>query len=229
MILQFENVLSPEECQALRESFDAANVWIDGNETAAGYAKSKKNNLQGDRQDKAVKAGVKKITSTLNASNAIVAATRPKKIARILFNLYKEGMSYGQHTDAPYINGVRSDISFTLFLSAPDDYEGGELEIDSIGHKDLIKGNLGSIVLYPASTLHQVKTVTKGQRFCCIGWMQSWVKSQDDRALLISLEQIIQDAKNLNIKHQHTDENKNASINLNLNNLRNNLLRRFSD
>jgi PKHD-type hydroxylase len=175
--------------------------------------------------DQALLSGpAKGVLETL--SNAILgdktlkSAAQPAALARIMLNRYGEGMDYGAHVDAPYIDGVRTDLSFTLFLSAPNDYDGGELIIDSAGAEDVIKLPAGSLVLYPSTSLHRVTRVTRGERIACVGWIKSRVRSADDRTTLFELVRLDADLRAINAPGPLRDR---------LANIRNNLLRRWGD
>jgi PKHD-type hydroxylase len=150
----------------------------------------------------------------------VSSAAQPAALARIMLNRYGEGMEYGAHVDAPYIDGVRTDLSFTLFLSAPEEYDGGELIIDSAGAEDVVKLEAGSLVLYPATSLHRVTPVTRGVRIACVGWIKSRVRSAEDRAALFDLDRIDADLRAIAAPGPLRDR---------LANVRNNLLRRWGE
>lgn len=220
MIFHIDNILSDHEIAAIHDAVSDESLWRDGAETAKGRAKAVKSNLQADMSSAACKGVAAKIRHALESNPVFKSAAQPAEFARILLNRYGKGMSYGAHVDAPYIGGVRTDLSFTLFLSAPDTYDGGELVIDNVGHEDKIKGMAGSVILYPSSNLHQVKEVTSGDRLAVVGWVKSRVRSADHRALLFDLETAIADLDA--IKAPVTTRDRLA-------NLRNNLVRVFGD
>lgn len=220
MLLQIEKLLSPEECDAIAEAVSPEALWRDGKETAKGEARAVKENRQADPSAPAVKGVISKIEAALHAHPVFQAAAQPASFARMAINRYGEGMSYGDHVDAPYINGVRTDLSFTVFLNGPEDYEGGDLIIDNAGHEDALRGQKGSVVLYPSRSLHRVETVTAGARLACIGWIKSRIRAAEDRALLFELEVALADLKKAEAP---------LPVYNRLMNIRNNLLRRFGE
>ncbi|WP_428409318.1 Fe2+-dependent dioxygenase [Hyphococcus sp.] len=220
MLLQIDQILTPEECDAILEAVSPEALWRDGKETAKGEARAVKENRQADPGAPAVRGALSKVEAALLAHPVFQAAAQPASFARIALNRYSEGMSYGDHVDAPYINGQRTDLSFTVFLNGSEDYEGGDLVIDNAGHEDAIRGAKGSVVLYPSRSLHRVEPVTAGARFACIGWVKSRIRSAEDRALLFELEAALADLKQARAP---------LSVYNRLMNIRNNLLRRFGE
>ncbi|MFC2953172.1 Fe2+-dependent dioxygenase [Marinicaulis aureus] len=220
MLLHMDQVLSAEECDAIAEAAALPALWRDGRETAKGEARAVKENQQADGGAPAIKGALSKIEATLGAHPVFTAAAQPASFVRMTINRYGEGMSYGEHVDAPYIHGQRTDLSFTLFLNGPEEYEGGALVIDNAGHEDIIRGPKGSVVLYPSRSLHRVETVTAGARLACIGWVKSRIRAAEDRALLFELEVALADLKKTGAP---------LSVYNRLMNVRNNLLRRFGE
>jgi PKHD-type hydroxylase len=119
-------------------------------------------------------------------------AARPLRIAPPLFSRYEPGMEYGTHVDDAVMSGgdapVRTDIAFTLFLSDPASYQGGELVVETTGGEQIYKLEAGSMIVYPASTLHRVAPVTEGVRLACVSWIQSQVRDPHRRELLFDLD-----------------------------------------
>ena len=115
-------------------------------------------------------------------------ATRPKTILGPLFSRYQPGHAYGAHVDDALMGGIRSDVSFTLFLSDPASYGGGELVIDSTAGEEAFKLAPGSVITYPATTLHRVAPVTSGERLAAAGWVRSFIRDADRRELLFDLD-----------------------------------------
>lgn len=220
MLLQIDNVLSAPECMAIEQAVENPALWRDGRTTAKGEARTVKVNTQADSNAPAVKGATSKILDALRSHAVFQAAAQPASFIRLTLNRYDAGMRYGDHVDAPYIGNERTDISFTLFLSAPDTYEGGELVIDNAGHEDRIKGAAGSVVLYPSTSVHRVEEVRAGSRLCCIGWIKSRVRSAENRALLFELEKIIADLRECGAP---------LPVYNRLLNVRNNLLRAFGE
>ena len=127
------------------------------------------------------------------AKNALFQSTvRPKTVHSILFSRYDEGMSYDTHVDNALMksNGsfCRSDVSFTLFLNSPQDYEGGYLTIEGVQEEQNYKLEAGSAIFYPSTTLHRVDPVTEGTRLVVVGWIQSMIRDSGDREILFDLE-----------------------------------------
>jgi len=168
--------------------------WRDGAETAGATAKAVKNNLQADlgsRTGSKLKVLLEKAIHTHPVLNA---AARPKRFSPILISRTENGGGYGAHVDNALMgrgaDRLRTDLSFTLFLSEPDSYEGGELVIDQAGATQSIKGQAGDLFLYPSTTLHAVAPVTNGIRMVCIGWIESAVPDAMDREILFDLENL---------------------------------------
>jgi len=219
MILQIADILSAEQVAAMREALAAPGVFSDGRASAAGRARAVKANEQA-LSAPAAKGVLETCKSAILAAPLVQAAAQPAAFARIMANRYGAGMSYGPHVDAPYIDGVRTDVSFTLFLSAPQDYDGGELVIDHAGAEDRVKAPAGSIVLYPPTSVHWVDTVTRGERLAVVGWLRSRVRSAEARALVFEAERIAADLAAAGLPAALCDRAQN---------LRNNLLRLFGD
>ncbi len=188
MLLQIADILDKPTLSAIRDALAPETLWAKGATTASGRAKAVKNNHQARPDAPAVKGVLEKVRKALFASPVFTSAARPAEIARLMINRYGDGMAYGRHTDAPYIDDVRTDLSFTLFLNDPQDYGGGELIIDAAGAEDVIKLPAGAMVLYPATSIHRVEAVTRGTRLAAIGWIKSRVKSPAHRALLFDLD-----------------------------------------
>ena len=205
---------------ALRDALADGALWGDGAPTAKGRARSAKLNEQARPDAPAVKAALSKVSEAVLYHAIVKAAAEPDRIVRILFNRYREGMEYGPHVDAPYIDGARTDLSFTLFLNNHDDYDGGALAIDAAGSEDRIRLPAGSLVLYPSSSVHRVERVTRGTRLAAVGWIRSRVRSAEHRAILFDLSAAIADLEVSGASGPARDR---------LANVRNNLLRAFGD
>lgn len=218
MILQISDVLDAAHVAAIVEALSPPALWRDGAETALGRAKAVKRNLQADPGDPAVRGAAEVVSRAVLAQPLIEAAAQPASIARLLFSRSGPGMGYGAHVDAPYMDGVRTDLSFTLFLSPPETYEGGELVIDGPGAEDEIKLPAGGLVLYPSTFLHRVATVRAGERLAAVGWIRSRVAREDVRAVLFELDRVA-------ALLQAGDPDQKAADRLQ--NARNNLLRAF--
>lgn len=197
MLTVIENLLTTDEVRNFRTRLADAN-WIDGGQSAGSRSIAVKQNLQVDRQDGTARELGADILRRLGHNPTFVSASLAETIWPPVFNLYQDGGHYGTHSDAalmrlPEANlTLRSDLSATLFLSDPDDYEGGELLIEQAFGAQAVKLAAGDMVLYPSSSLHQVAPVTRGQRICAITWIQSAVADNGARELLYDLDQSVQ-------------------------------------
>ncbi|RZM79456.1 Fe2+-dependent dioxygenase [Leptolyngbya iicbica] len=187
MIFQIPHVLSDQELEQVRLALSEAE-FIDGKLTAGWYAKEVKHNrqVQGDDGEE-IRALIK---SALLRHPLFQAAVRPKHIHSLLLSRYEIGMDYGRHTDNALMGQYRSDVSFTVFLSEPDAYQGGELVMEGADDEQCYKYPAGAAIAYPASTLHRVNPVTSGVRLAAVGWVQSWVKDPAQREILFDLDTV---------------------------------------
>ena len=190
MIFSIEQIFSPDELAAIRQVLGKAE-FIDGKLTAGWHAKLVKNNqqLKVGTSQKELQA---KVRAALLKNALFQTAIRPKSIHSLLFSRYDVGMSYDTHVDNALMSGssglYRSDVSFTLFLSSPQDYKGGELVIEGVQTEQKYKLEAGSAIVYPSTTLHRVNPVTEGTRLVVVGWVQSTVRDASDREILFDLE-----------------------------------------
>ncbi|MEM7690167.1 MAG: Fe2+-dependent dioxygenase [Pseudomonadota bacterium] len=169
-------------------------TWRDGRETAGAVAKRVKRNLQAVTNDDAGKA-IRAELQPLIADNRVVrAAARPRRISPLLISKTSDGGHYGPHVDNALMGQgtgrIRTDMSFTLFLSNSSDYEGGELIVHTAGLTQVVKGDWGQLVLYPSTSIHEVKPVTKGERIVCVGWIESLIADPTQRELLFDMENL---------------------------------------
>ncbi len=164
------------------------NLWEDGRKTAGSHASLVKNNLQLNKDSKTSIVNSGKIISAIQSDQLIKSFALPKKIHSLMFTRTSNSQGYGMHIDNPYMKLGRSDLSFTLFLNSPNEYQGGELSIQTIQESQELKLETGQILIYPSTSLHSVKKVLKGERIVCVGWIQSYVKSHEDRNLLFGLD-----------------------------------------
>ena len=184
-----DGVLSPAEVEAFRHT--AAGLdWRDGASTAGARARRVKANDQA-APSPARDALLTKAADALRAHPVFRAAARPKAMTPLLLSRYRPGQTYGFHVDDALMGGLRTDLSFTLFLSDPDGYEGGALEIDEPWGTRPVRLSAGSAVLYPSDSLHRVAPVTSGERLAIVGWVESWVRDAADRAILFGLDQAL--------------------------------------
>lgn len=197
MLIPVERVLTRDEVAAFRARLDAA-PWRDGLATAGTLARSVKRNLQlEDGSPLATELG-NAVLRRLQAKPLFVSAALPRRIYPPKFNRYADGGTYGAHVDSALMQvpgtglTVRSDLSATLFLCDPDEYEGGELQIDGPFGVQSVRLPAGDMILYPSSSLHRVTPVTRGARIASFFWIESLVRDDAARALLFDLDRAIQ-------------------------------------
>lgn len=196
MLLHLPDILSADELRDIRAKLDSA-PWTDGRNTAGHRARIVKNNLQLaiDLPEAQELSGI--IADRLARSPLFLSAALPLRIVPPRFNRYEGEGNYGSHVDnavfpMPGGQSVRTDLSVTVFLSAPEDYEGGELVIqDSFGEHS-VKLSAGDAILYPGHSLHRVNPVTRGVRFASFLWAQSLVAADHRRSMLYELDVAIQ-------------------------------------
>jgi PKHD-type hydroxylase len=192
MIFSIDDILNSEELDEIVSTLNEAE-FVDGKLTAGWHAKLVKNNRQlkkGTSQNDLLQ---QKIKAALSRNALFQTAIRPKTIHSLLFSCYEKGMSYDRHVDNALMGSsivYRSDVSFTIFLNSPDEYEGGELIIEGMQNETSYKLAAGSVILYPSTTLHRVNSITKGKRLVAVGWVQSFIKDPGDRELLFDLETV---------------------------------------
>ncbi|HEY7640035.1 MAG TPA: Fe2+-dependent dioxygenase [Steroidobacteraceae bacterium] len=196
MLLQIPGVLAAQElahCQRLLERAE----WIDGRVTAGHQSAQVKNNRQLAEHSAAAAELGKIVLGAISRSQLFIAAALPNRIFPPLFNCYEVGDGFGMHIDnairVASASGmrVRTDVSATLFLSEPTDYDGGELIVEDTYGTHSVKLPAGGIVLYPASSLHHVKPITRGRRVASFFWIQSMIRDDGQRALLFDLDSAI--------------------------------------
>jgi PKHD-type hydroxylase len=194
MLLHLQNILTAEELRTARAALQSA-AWIDGRSTAGQQAVNAKNNQQLPQDGEVSRTLRALVLGALNRHALFFSATLPKKIFNPLFNRYGGTTNeYGKHVDAAVMHSratgekVRSDVSCTLFLSQPDEYEGGELEIDDTYGTQRVKLPAGDMVIYPSTSVHRVAPVTAGYRIASFFWVESMVRSDEQRRLLFDLD-----------------------------------------
>jgi PKHD-type hydroxylase len=225
MLIVIPDLLSREAALALRERIAAAD-WIDGNATSGPGSALKKFNRQLPEESPAAQAAQAIVAKALGANQIFLSAALPHTIFPPLFNRYGGGETFGTHVDnAVRIHAgsgtrIRTDLSATLFLTDPEEYDGGELEIEGPFGGLSYKLPAGHMVLYPSSSLHRVTPVTRGERISSFFWMQSLVASAEQRAMLFDLDQSIQA---LTTQHGSTDKEV-----LRLTNVYHNMMRHWS-
>lgn len=191
MFLHVKDILTPSELGEIRR-LAASLRFVDGK--VSNPHNTAKNNLQVDTtQPDAVKAA-NIAGAAINRNEQIKNFVFPKRMASPLLARYEPGMKYGVHSDAPMLplptSPLRSDVSGTLYIADPDTYDGGELTIHLGSEKVQIKGDAGSMVVYPSTTLHEVTPVTRGARLVMITFIESWIPDQVQRELLYTLNEV---------------------------------------
>ncbi|MBX3484710.1 Fe2+-dependent dioxygenase [Phenylobacterium sp.] len=198
MMLHVPGVLTADQVRACRASLDAA-AWVDGNLTSGPQAAMAKRNLQLPQDDPAAIDVGRAIVEALNANPLFVSAALPRTILPPLFNRYGGGHGFGDHIDNairrnPATGGmIRTDLSATLFLSEPEDYDGGELTVDDTYGSHIVKLPAGDLILYPASSIHRVTAITRGERVASFFWIQSLVRDDARRRLLFDMDLAVQE------------------------------------
>ena len=212
MMLHVPRVLTPNQVAEIRQAMEA-HEWVDGRSTVGLQGAQVKHNRQLPEAGELSLGLGKLILQSLEAHPLFVSAALPLRFVPPLFNRYEGGEHYGLHVDGA-VRGVpgtslrlRTDLSCTLFLCDPDDYEGGELEVmDTYGAHE-VKLPAGDLILYPSSSLHRVLPVTRGARVCSFFWLQSMVRDDAQRGLLFDLDQNIQ-----RLRERHGDEAEIVSL-----------------
>lgn len=192
MMLEIENVLNDAALRRARELLAGAR-FVDGKPSAGARARRVKHNEELDAGDTDVAALNDVVVGNLYRHPTFQSAVLPSRVSAAYFARYTPGMSYGDHVDDPVMGHAmggyyRSDVAITIFLSGRDDYEGGELEITTAFGEQAIKLAAGSAITYPASSLHRVREVTRGERLVAVLWAQSMIRDPARRELLYELD-----------------------------------------
>jgi PKHD-type hydroxylase len=219
VLARIPDILSSNQLAEVRKALATAE-WIDGRVTAGHRSERVKNNLQLPERHPIARQLGTMILTELERNPLFVSSALPLKIVPPLFNRYEGGQHYGDHVDGAIrpVTGtllrVRTDLSATLFLSSPNDYDGGELVItDSFGtHR--VKLPAGDLILYPGTSLHRVEPVTRGVRFASFFWIESMVREDSQRQLLFDLDTAIQRLAATVPEHQAIDPLLNVYHNL---------------
>lgn len=224
MLVHIPEILNRDQVAAFRRALDAAD-WTDGRETVGAQGARVKRNLQlPDASPLRDQLG-RQVLAALAANPLFHAAALPANILPPRFNRYEGGGQYGFHVDGAVMalsggGQLRSDVSCTLFLSEPDEYDGGELVISDTYGEHEVKLPAGDLIAYPSSSLHKVQPVTRGARTASFFWVQSLVRDDGERRLLLELDTSIQAL---------TQANADAGAVLQLSGVYHNLLRRWAD
>jgi PKHD-type hydroxylase len=225
MLLQIPGVLTAEQVAHGRRLLDAAD-WVDGRVTAGHQSSRAKDNVQVPEGHPAAREVGEMILAALQQNALFITAALPVHVFPPLFNRYAGGQSFGSHVDNSIrtvpgtAHRIRTDLSATLFLSQPDEYEGGELVIEDTYGVHSVKLSAGSMVLYPATSLHHVRPVTSGARVCSFFWLQSMVRDDGERTLLFDLDAAIR-----NLNHSASQH----PVSVQLTGVYHNLLRKWAE
>jgi PKHD-type hydroxylase len=197
MLVHIPDVLSADQVTEGRRLLDEA-TWVDGRVTAGHQSARAKDNLQVPEDHPAARQLGDVILAALQRSPLFIAAALPLRVFPPLFNRYQGGHSFGNHVDNAIrqVTGtphrIRTDLSATLFFSDPDEYDGGELMVEDTYGVHSVKLPAGHLVLYPSTSLHHVRPVTRGARVCSFFWIQSMIRDDGQRTLLFDLDTAIQ-------------------------------------
>lgn len=224
MMYHIPAVLSPQEVDDFRAQLQQAD-WVDGRATTGDQGALVKKNQQVDTRSPLYGELQNRVLAALKRSSLFFAAALPKTLSSPLFNRYQQSETYGFHVDGAVRSQaqggwMRTDLSATLFLSAPESYDGGELVVNDTYGQHTVKLPAGDLVLYPSSSLHCVMPVTQGVRVASFLWIQSMIRDDKRRSMLFELDRNIQTLKS---RHGESDEV------LSLLNLYHNLLREWSE
>jgi PKHD-type hydroxylase len=225
MLLTIPDMLSREQVDQVRQKLAAAE-WVDGRVTAGHQSSLAKDNMQIPEGHPIAQEVGELILSALGQNLLFISAALPMKVFPPLFNRYGGGQSFGTHVDNAirHVKGtshrVRSDLSATLFFSNPDEYDGGELVIEDTYGVHTVKLPAGHMVLYPSSSLHNVRPITRGARVSSFFWIQSMIRDDGERTLLFDLDGATQ---------QISTEQPNSPIAVKMTGIYHNLLRRWAE
>lgn len=189
MFLTIPDILTSAEVAAIRAATDDLG-FADGSATAGRFAKEVKANDQAAASP-ALDAITAKVAQALTGHPVFASAVRPRLMTRLILSRYRQGQTYGSHVDDALMQGLRTDVSFTLFLSDPATYDGGALVVQDTLEDRAIKLPAGHVVVYPSNSLHRVEPVGSGTRLAVVGWVQSWVRSAEQREILFDLDRAI--------------------------------------
>ena len=194
MMIHIPNVLSPEQVARCRAGLEKA-AWVDGRVTAGHQSAQVKFNLQLPEEAPESRELGDMVLEALGRSNLFMSAVLPKQVFPPLFNRYDAGMTFGAHVDNAVRAGngarIRTDVSSTLFISGPEDYDGGELVVQDTYGEHSVKLPAGDMIVYPATSLHNVVPITRGSRIASFFWTQSMIRDESKRSLLFDMDMAI--------------------------------------
>ena len=225
MMVHVPQVLTPAQLARCREVMERAS-WVDGRITAGHQSEKVKNNLQLPEFVPEARELGDMVIEALARNSLFFSAVLPKQVFPPLFNRYDAGMAFGAHVDnaiREYLNTplrIRTDVSSTLFISAPEDYDGGELVVADTYGTHHVKLPAGDMIVYPGSSLHNVTPITRGSRIASFFWTQSLIRDDSKRALLFDLD--------LSIRRLSTDHPEHESV-VSLTAIYHNLLRQWAE
>ena len=197
MMLHIPQVLSKAQVLELRQQMQSPSAWVDGAKSAGIQAQQIKNNMQIDVQSELYQQISQQVLNALQQNLLLRSVALPQHILVPMFNCYQNQGNYGNHVDsaihysAALGKNIRTDVSLTVFLSEPDEYEGGELIIEDTYGSHEVKLDAGDAIVYPATSLHRVEPVTQGSRIAAFTWIQSMVKDDWQRSMLFNLDMTI--------------------------------------
>ncbi len=197
-------LLNDKEIKTIKKDLNILNKnWEDGKKTAGTHAAAVKNNLQLSRKSDISQKYTTFIIEKMLSNPLIKSFSLAKRIHGIMFTKSSKGMKYGRHIDNAFMSTGRSDLSFTIFLNKKSDYAGGELIVEDINTENKFKYDEGEIIIYPSTYLHSVKEVESGERLVCVGWIESYVKSIEEREYLFDIDS---GARGILSKYGRSDE-----------------------
>lgn len=188
MRFSLEPLLSPEQAAQICGRLRRAADWRSGQESAGWHARGVKNNQQLDRSSPLHRELVAAIEPRLAAHPLVQGAAFPRSIHSLLFSRCTAGEGYGRHIDNAWMERGRSDLSFTVFLSPPADYDGGALTLETPGGSESFRLPAGHGLVYPSTQLHSVEPVLAGERYVLVGWIESRIRQAEQRELLFELD-----------------------------------------
>lgn len=204
MLLPIPNVLTAEQVTEARQILEQAD-WVDGRVTAGHQSGRTKDNMQLPEGSPAALQLGDMVMEGLSRNALFISAALPKQVFPPLFNLYTGGQSFGTHVDNAIRQSpagrIRTDLSATLFLAGPDEYDGGQLVIEDTYGTQEVKLPAGHLILYPATSLHHVTPVTRGARIASFFWIQSMIRDDGRRTILFDLDNAIQNLNTTNPNH----------------------------
>jgi len=224
MMITLSGVLSPDDVEEVTKLVSGL-TWRDGTTTAGATARKVKRNQQADLSGATGKVVKKLLQESIELHPVLRAAAQPRRFSPLMISRTGPGGGYGRHIDNAFMGTgerrLRTYLSFTLFLSDPATYEGGELDVETPAGQHLAKPAAGDLVLYPSTTLHEVRPVISGERIVCIGWIESSIRDAAAREILFDLENL-----RATLAKQHTPQSPEM---LTLSKTVSNLLRLWGD